>query len=127
MKQFIYTLAFTFICVGMQAQERYVDQIEIGDEIILGNPSGSHYKFVDVPRKNFIIKRGGIADLSTLNKTTVTITEIFNGKEPKVTFKRKDGKKFFRVYKTMTADFDKAVASGELKMIPEKGKAAIVR
>ena len=115
MKQFLFITCLLVIC-SLQAQENHVNQVQVGDELTLGTPSGAHYKHVDVPRKNFIIKRGGIADMSTLKNLPVTITDISYGKTSLVTFKRTDGKKFFRVYRTLTAKFNEAVDSGEVKM-----------
>nr|WP_299387160.1 hypothetical protein [Allomuricauda sp.] len=127
MKQMFLILACFFALSAVQAQENYVDQVQVGDLLVFGEPAGTHYKFVDVPRKNFIIKRGGIADLSTLYNVSLTITDITYGKEPEVTFKRTDGKKFFRVYKSLSAQFNKAVEEGELKIPQERGRASIVR
>ena len=116
MKQVLFILIGLFAFTTVEAQKNLIDQVEVGDVLILGKPSSAHYKFVDVPRKNFIIKRGGIANISALNNQNIIITDVWHGKNPKVTFKRADGKKFFRTYKTLTANLDKAVASGELKL-----------
>lgn len=124
MKTAYFFLIMAFTLVTGQAQENHVDRIQIGDQLTLGKPSGSHYKHVDVPRKNFIIKRGGIANMSTLINEGITITDIFYGKTAKVTFKRTDGRKFFRVYKTLTADFNRAVETGELKILGQDMKGA---
>ncbi|RDY59521.1 hypothetical protein [Flagellimonas nanhaiensis] len=115
MKQFLFA-ACLLAFFSVQAQDNHVDRVQIGDQLVLGAPSGSHYKHVDVPRKNFIIKRGGIANLSALVNESVTITDISYGKTSLVTFKRTDGKKFFRVYKTLTARLNEAVDAGEVKI-----------
>ncbi len=122
MRQIIFLLAIMFSVLNVTAQENYVDFVQIGDQLTLAEPSGSSYQHIDVPRKNFIIKRGGIANMATLVNSVVTVTEISNDTNPIVTFKRTNGKKFFRVYRTMTADLNGAIASGELK-IPSSSKA----
>lgn len=115
MKQILFILACSLAVATMQAQESPIEKVQVGDVLVIGEPSGAHYKHVDVPRKNFIIKRGGIANMSTLTNQHVVVTDIWYGKNPEVTFKRADGKKFFRVYKTFTANLDVAIAAGELK------------
>ncbi|MCL6267532.1 hypothetical protein [Flagellimonas myxillae] len=111
-------IAMVCLCsIGLiQAQDMAVDRVQIGDQLILGEPSAAHYKHVDVPRKNFIIKRGGIANMSTLINESVTVTDITYGKTTQVTFRRTNGKKFFRVYNSFTTDLDRAVESGEIKI-----------
>ncbi|MDC6365445.1 MULTISPECIES: hypothetical protein [Flavobacteriaceae] len=128
MKHLFLTLLF-YVCTTsfLQAQENYVDLVQIGDQLTLGTPSGNHYKYISVPRKNFILKRGGIGDISSLVNQKITITNISYGKVAKVTFKKTNGGKFFRVYKTFTADFNKAVDAGEIKIPSSTSQVAIVK
>lgn len=116
MKQICTVIACVFALFTASAQENNISTLEVGDVLVLGEPAGSHYKYVDVPRKNFIIKRGGIADMSSLSDRAVVITDISYGKETKITLKRKDGKKFFRVYNTFTANAEDALENGELRL-----------
>ena len=122
MKTMYFFLMMAFTLLTVQAQESHVNRIQIGDQLTLGEPSGSHYKHVDVPRKNFIIKRGGIANMSALINEDITITDIAYGQTSVITFKRTDGKKFFRVYKTLTANLDGAIETGELKIQEQDAK-----
>ncbi|MEX0316266.1 MAG: hypothetical protein AB3N18_18945 [Allomuricauda sp.] len=127
MKQIYFLLALFFSVCSMHAQENYVDLVQVGDQLTLGEPSGASYTHVLVPRKNFIIKRGAIPNVNALEDTKVTITDITYGKTPQITFKKSDGSKFFRFYKTMKANFNQAVATGELKIPSNGGKGAVVR
>ncbi|SHG51219.1 hypothetical protein [Flagellimonas flava] len=127
MKQIYVFLTAALMACTMHAQEDYTDLVQIGDNITIGEPTGSSYQHIDVPRKNFIIKRGGIANISSLNNLTVTVTDINYGENPKITFKRSNNQKFFRVYKTMTASLNGAIASGELRLPKMEGKGSIVR
>nr|WP_298793401.1 hypothetical protein [uncultured Allomuricauda sp.] len=120
MKSIYFFLALLLSLSNLHSQEKQMDDVRIGDELTLGEPSNASYTHILVPRKNFIIKRGGIPNLKALKHTKVTITNITYGKKTQVTFKKSDGTKFFRFYKTMKADFNQAVAAGELK-IPGKG------
>lgn len=126
--RFIVTCALLLLSVQLVcAQEDYTDFVKVGDELTLGEPAGSSYMHINIPRKNFIIKRGGIPNMSVLENSKVTVTKIVFGKSPEVVFKNTSGKKFFRVYKTLTADLNEAIASGELKIPQEGGKGAVVR
>lgn len=110
------------------AQEDYSDLIKVGDQMLISGPSSSTYQYIDVPRKNFIIKRGGIANMGTLKNSKVTVTKItFKNDSPVVQFKRTDGKKFFRVYKTLTADLNNAIANSELRFIDKAKKDTSAR
>ena len=124
MKSIYFLLAVFFSVCSMHAQENYVDQVQIGDQLMLGEPSGASYTHVLVPRKNFIIKRGALPKVNALEDTKVTITDISYGKTPQITFKKSDGTKFFRFYKTMKANFNQAVAAGELRISENKEKGS---
>lgn len=127
MRTIIFLLVIMFSVPSITAQENYVDLVQVGDQLTLAEPSGSTYQHIDVPRKNFIIKRGGIANMATLKNSVITVTEISNDSNPVITFKRTNGKKFFRVYRTMTADLNGAIASGELKFPTSSKEGSIVK
>jgi len=92
--------------------------VKIGDVIEIANPSGSTYKYINLPRPNFLVKRGGIANFNKLKGQKIEISEIKTIKDCKieVLVKRQDGKKFFNTLKTMSIDLDKAVETGEIKL-----------
>ncbi|WP_190810043.1 hypothetical protein [Flagellimonas sp. S3867] len=104
---------------SLQAQEKQTDLVEIGDKLVLGAPSTTNYSYINIPRKNFIIKRGGLPNTSSLINASIVVTAISYGEKTLITFKRTDGRKFFRVYKTLTADLAGGISTGEL-IFPEK-------
>lgn len=100
----------------VSAQEKFDDMVTVGDTLYIGEPSQNTYEYIDIPRKNFIIKKGGIANISSINNTTVTITNIKKSKsgETIVTFKKADGNKFFKAYRKLSANLNGAINAGEL-------------
>jgi hypothetical protein len=111
---FIFSMCLTST---LMAQTDYTD-IEIGMELTLGPVSASGYQHIDLPRKNFIIKRGAIADYNNLEGRKVVVTDILttNGRT-EVVLKRKDGLKFFRFWPSIHSDAEKALANGELRVL----------
>jgi hypothetical protein len=99
------------------AQEKYDDMVNVGDELLIGSPSDANYKFIAMPRKNFIIKKGGIANMNSIVNNKVVITRKTYGKndEVVVTFKKANGGKFFNAYRTLKADLNGAISNGELR------------
>lgn len=107
---------FGLVAGMLSAQEKFDDLVTIGDTLFIGEPSSNSYEYIDVPRKNFIIKKGGIANISSIENNTVTITDIEKSKsgETIVTFKKADGNKFFKAYRKLSANLNGAINSGEL-------------
>ncbi|TKD65382.1 hypothetical protein [Flavobacterium sp. ASW18X] len=115
-KLFALGLYAFLMSIGLQAQESFKDQVNVGTIMTIGEPSGSDFKYVNVPKKNFIIKKGGIANLSSIHYNAVEVTDIKTNKQgaTEVRFKKVDGKKFFNAYRTLTADLNGAVNNEEL-------------
>ncbi len=108
-------LALVMLSLCFVGHTQTSDEVKVGDELTLGSPSTSSYVHVDFPQKNFIIKRNGIADMKKMKGVPVTVVEKVevNG-FTKVTLARKDGKRFFRMKKQVTADLAEAFEAGEL-------------
>ena len=72
---------------------------------------------MDFPRANFIIKAGGRPDYSRLKGLEVEVAEVKTDKkgDVKVTLKRRDGKKFFGSFPAVTANYKKALSTGEIR------------
>nr|WP_299072479.1 hypothetical protein [uncultured Allomuricauda sp.] len=115
MKPILFLVIFYFLIGTINAQN-HQDSVKIGDELIIGEPSGILYQNINVPRKNFIIKRGGIPNISTLENSVVTVTKISHSDNPTITFKKSDGRKFFRAYRTLTAELNGAISTGEMAL-----------
>lgn len=121
---FVISMAMMFT---LNAQE-YEGTIERGNELILGTVSALGFQHIDFPRKNLIIKLGAVADFKALEGEKVVVDEVFsqNG-EIKVVIKRKNGRKFFRFWPSVTASLEKALKEGELIFQKSKQKEAIAQ
>ncbi|HEA31480.1 MAG TPA: hypothetical protein ENH91_16060 [Leeuwenhoekiella sp.] len=92
--------------------------VNTGDVLEVAKPSANTYKYINLPRANFLIKRGGIANFNKLSGEKIEVTEvaITENCKTEVRVKRKDGKKFFNTLKTISIDLDKALETGEVKL-----------
>ncbi|TXN38051.1 hypothetical protein FVB32_07090 [Flagellimonas hymeniacidonis] len=119
MKPIIVLFAFFLFAFLGNAQE---NQVKIGDQLIIGEPAGTLYQSINVPRKNFIIKKGGIPNMSTLKNSVVTVTKISHSDNPTITFKKSNGRKFFKAYRSLTAELNGAIDSGEMTVYHHQKK-----
>ncbi|MEJ2162536.1 MAG: hypothetical protein P8X60_04250 [Robiginitalea sp.] len=114
MKVFCYFIIFLFLgsIVSVNAQTVPLQEGQVMKLIL---PADGDFNHVLVPRKNFIIKRGGVASMKSLDGNLVVISEIReSSKGTKVVLKRKDGSNFFRSFPTITANWPEATESREL-------------
>ncbi len=110
-------LCFLSLSIGLYAQDKQQTPIKEGTLLTIERPVGSEYQHIHFPRKNFIIKRGGIANLkSVYGKEVEVIAYSYTDEgDTKVTLKRTDGMKFFRNFSTVDAHLEDALKAGELK------------
>jgi len=108
---------FMSICAITYAQDKQQVPIQEGTILTIAQPVSAEYQHINFPRKNFIIKRGGIADMKSVfgKKVEVVAYSYTDEGDTKVTLKRTDGKKFFRNFRTVDAHLEDALSSGELK------------
>lgn len=101
--------------LGLNAQESN-NPVQEGAIFKIANPAGNEYKHINFPKKNFIMKQGGIANNKLVYGEKVVVTEVFNAKDgsTKVRIKPVDGTKFYRALRSVTVDFDDAIKAGEL-------------
>ena len=118
MKKAVLLTLGLLLFINMNAQDTS-DQISIGDIMVINEPSGADFNHIHFPRKNFIIKRGGIADMKSVYGNYVMVTDIKVKKDgsTEVTLQRKNGRKFFRSFPTVKANLEKALADGELAIL----------
>ncbi len=116
MRNIIFCILFVLSVSLIQAQQKEQLNIKKGDVLTIEEPSASDYQHVHFPRKNFIIKRGGIADMKTVLGKKVEIIDYTYTSDgsTEVTLKRLDGKKFFRKFTTIKADLEDALSTDEL-------------
>jgi len=116
MRNIIFCILFVLSVTFIQGQHKQQLNIQKGVVLTIEEPSASDYMHVHFPRKNFIIKRGGIADMKTVLGKKVEIIDYSYTADGRteVTLKRVDGKKFFRKFPTIKADLEDALSTGEL-------------
>ncbi|MCX2718241.1 hypothetical protein [Lentiprolixibacter aurantiacus] len=94
-----------------------MQEIQVNDVLVIQQPSGPDFKHIHFPKKNFIIKRGGIANMKQLAGKKVIVEAISYDKDGStlITLSRQDGMKFFRAFPTVKASLEDALDSGELR------------
>lgn len=122
MKQLFFAIVFLIATVSVNAQDNEQTtskEVQIGDVLEIGRPDAPNYKYIDFPRPNFIIKRGGIANYKRVEGNKVVVTSIKEKKDGtlKVKIKRTDGGRFFGSHPVVSADLENALESGELRRI----------
>lgn len=105
---------FLFMFAAMHAQQ-VSETVNEGDVFTISEPTGPEFNYLHFPRKNFIMKRGAIPDMKKVKGLEVVVTEVnsYKGKT-RITLERRDGRKFFRHYRSVDASLDQALESGEL-------------
>ena len=119
MKKLVFVLT-AFFCFGWANGQNNESSIEKGSILVLGTPSaGLDFKHIHFPKRNFIIKRGGIADYRALigRKVQVSHVESSQNGETEIVLKPLDGQRFFRFLPKVKANYEKALDRGELKPI----------
>ncbi|MGB5377725.1 hypothetical protein [Muriicola sp.] len=115
LKRFLIACMFSIATFAF-AQEKQQTPIEAGTVLTIAKPSTANYKHIDFPRKNFIIKRGGIANFKTLyGKKVEVVSHSYSADgQTIVTLRPADGTKFFRNFSTVDAHLEDALSAGEL-------------
>lgn len=114
MKNKLYFLVFLFVG-SMTTVLGQTQTVREGDVFQI-RASGLEFQHVHFPRKNFIIKRGGIADMKQVHGKLVVVERIEDSPKGKVAvLARQDGGKFFRRFSTVKARWPEAISTGELQ------------
>ena len=119
MKTLILTTAIAFGALSLQAQEKCeTPQLKAGDVLTIASPSHATYEHINLPRANFIIKRGGIANYKSLINKKIEVTEVETTDDcvTKVDVKLADGKKFFNSHSIVSINLKEALAAGEVTL-----------
>ncbi len=92
---------------------------ETGEILIIGSYDGMDYDHLHFPKLNFILKRGGIGNWSNLRGTKVVVKEKYQNSsgETFAILEPADGRRFFKVFSSVTASYEQALANGELKRL----------
>ena len=112
MKNVVVTLIFLAMCVISVAQNK----VEVGDKLVIKAPKGESYKSIDFPKLNILVKRGQLASYNTVMEKVVIVDQIIESDDntTQVILKMKDNSKFLNLFKTVKADYNKAIDLGEL-------------
>ena len=90
-----------------------------GEELLLKLPESGSFEYLDVPRNNFIMKQGGIVDIEHLDNTIVVVDQVRETRQgTQLVLKRKDGSRFFKSHRYLTASWPEVGESSEL--LPSK-------
>lgn len=113
------TLIIALFLISITNAQNYTTNLEqnfeVGDIFIINNPSEGDFKYIDFPKANFIIKKGGIADFKTVDALEVRIKSMKNfDNKNEVVLERVDDQQFFNRFPTVKANLDGAIAAGEL-------------
>lgn len=119
MKNFLIAILIVFTSLSLNAQETNIE-VKKGDIYEIVTPSGNSYKHINFPRKNIILKKGGVLTNQTVNGKEVIVTKVTkknNGSTKiKIKVKPTDGSGFYKVIKSVTIHFEEALKSGEIRV-----------
>ncbi|SHI55744.1 hypothetical protein SAMN04487911_10374 [Arenibacter nanhaiticus] len=107
---------FAFLVGGEHQNEPQKHEIKEGTILVIGNPSANDYKHIQFPKKNIIIKRGGLPNWDSVDQIKVIVTDIRirSNSNTEVILKRADSRKFFNSFPVIKANLESAIASKEL-------------
>tara|TARA_R100000655_G_scaffold11802_1_gene27327 strand:+ start:659 stop:1030 length:372 start_codon:yes stop_codon:yes gene_type:complete len=116
----LFSIAFLMICglVSYQVNATNIDtNPEIGDRLLIQSPENTTYTALNMPKLNFVVKKGGVANYKSVQNTLVEVVKISQNKkgESMVTLQRVDGAKILGLKKSVSANYHKALQLGELK------------
>lgn len=120
MIKYVIVLLFSINLLHAQANASQTNtKVKVGDVFQIGKPETNKYKYIDFPKANFIIKRGGIANYKRVEGEKVVVTSVKEKKDgsTKIKIKRVDGKRFFGSHSIVAVDFFGAMESGELQTL----------
>lgn len=114
----ILTLLLSFFTGLIYAQNTDTN-IKIGDVFYIAEVDNNNYEHIDFPRSNFIIKKGGIPNYSSVKGENVEITSINEKKNGSLiaTIKLTSRKSFFNSHKYLKVDIENAIKNKELVKI----------
>lgn len=116
MKIVLTTLFFVLISFGIQAQSsKDIANLKAGDILKVGLPSTNNFKYFKLPKANFIIKNGGLANKKRFFNKSVEVLSIHNEDQdkPYITVKFTEGK-VANTVGNFDIELRDAVDSGEL-------------
>lgn len=108
----LFALLFIFF-TSLTFSQNTDPKVNVGDVFIIGETD--NYKHINFPKRNFIIKRGGIANYESIKGKKVEVTSIKEKNGNLVaTIKLASKKKFFNSHKYVTVNISEAIDNKEL-------------
>jgi hypothetical protein len=119
MKKYLITIVIGLVAIFSIGAQETNTNVKKGDLFEIIKPSGNKFKHINFPRKNFILKRGGIASDQLVIGETVIVTEVTKEKNGATTIriKKTDGGWFYNAIPSVTVNFEEALKSGEIKLV----------
>ncbi|SKB59122.1 hypothetical protein [Maribacter arcticus] len=119
MKNVILIVVFALFSLNLEAQQQKTgieNDVKVGTMLTINKPSTQEYMHIQFPRRNIIIKRGGIVNMNNISGKEVVVSKIGENRKGVVvvTLKRADGRKFFNSFPIVKANLNDALAAGEL-------------
>ena len=93
-----------------------IQDINVGDEITISNPSSSSYAYIRFPKNNFILKKGGNLNYKSLSGTKVIVSEVLKSNDDEIIIKvkKKDGGSFLNSLQVLSIEYKNALESAEI-------------
>ncbi len=115
MKKTLIIVILSALTISFTTRKEAQD-VQVGDLFTIEAPSAREYQFIHFPKKNIIMKRGGIADMDLVKNVEVEVVSVTYTQDSKtlVTLKRTDGGRFFKSLFSVKAELEGALESGEL-------------
>ncbi len=90
---------------------------KVGDVLVIQETENGNYDAIKFPERNILHKKTGLSQYNRVEGMAVEVIAVTtNAKgETVVTIQPKDGSKFFRYWKSVKANYQKAIENGELK------------
>lgn len=119
MKNINLSLIVAFFATALMFSQNSTSNYDTGDVFTIGKADYDNYKYINFPRANFIIKKGGLANYNNIVGEKVEITSIDekNNGKPIATIKLVEKRRFFNSHKYVTVDIDKALENKELSKV----------
>lgn len=116
------TILVTFLMIFFSSSiysQNSSSNIQVGAVFTIGKAYNNNYKYINFPKANFIIKKGGIASYNNIKGEKVEVTSIEEKKDGSLiaTIQLTSKKYFFNSHKYVTVVINEAIHNKELVKI----------
>ncbi|WP_452225033.1 dihydroorotase [Lacinutrix chionoecetis] len=114
-RNILFALLLSFF-ISMSYSQSSSQKVNVGDVFVIGEADNNNYNYIDFPRANFIIKKGGLPNYEALVGEKVEIVSLKEKVKGRIiaTIKLTSKKKFFNSHKYISVDIDEAIQNKEL-------------